>query len=161
NRTTAALRGKIAIANARLAYQDHKARLATPRWQALARRGARQQRVLFASTSTKDPRLSDLHYVEALIGPDTIDTMPPATLDAFLDHGRAEATLETGLEEARLAIDALSRANIDLAEVTARLLDDGVRAFADAFERLVAAIENKREPAPAQARRGLPPKLAE
>ncbi|MBX3161844.1 MAG: bifunctional transaldolase/phosoglucose isomerase [Deltaproteobacteria bacterium] len=136
--------GKAAIANAKLAYQDNKLRLASPRWQALAAQGARPQKLLWASTSTKDPRLPDVYYVEALIGRDTIDTVPPATLAAFLDHGRARPTLEADLDQARAVIDALPRLGISLAEVTDRLTDEGVASFSDAFEKLIAAVDKKR-----------------
>ncbi len=141
----ARLVGKAAVANARLAYQDWKARLRSPRWQALARQGARPQRLLWASTSTKDPRLPDVYYVESLIGPETVDTVPLATLQAFLDHGRALPTLETDLDEARAVLAALPDHGIALSEVTDRLLDEGVAAFRVSFDRLLAAVENKRE----------------
>jgi transaldolase / glucose-6-phosphate isomerase len=157
------LLGKAAIANARLAYQDWKQRLREPRWQELAANGARPQRLLWASTSTKDPRLSDVYYVEALIGPDTVDTIPPATLDAFLDHGRARATLEDKLDEARAVLDELPRHGITLSEVTDRLLTEGVEAFKGAFTKLLAAVETKRaaaaHPRLERTRRVLPPPL--
>ncbi len=146
-RDGAALLGKTAIANARLAYQDWKDRLRAPRWQALAKAGARAQRLLWASTGTKDPRLGDVYYVEALIGPDTVDTIPPATLDAFLDHGRARSTLETELDQARAVLAALPASGIDLSAVTDRLLVEGVDAFRAAFEKLMAAVETKRRTA--------------
>jgi len=136
--------GKTAIANARLAYQDWKQRLRTPRWQALAKRGARPQRTLWASTSTKDPRLPDVYYVEALIGPDTVDTMPLTTLHAFLDHGRPQLTLEADLYEARAVMEMLPRYGIDLAKVTDRLTTEGVDAFAKSYERLLATVEKER-----------------
>jgi transaldolase/glucose-6-phosphate isomerase len=138
------LLGKTAIANARLAYQDYKERLATERWQGLAAKGTRPQRLLWASTSTKDPRLPDVYYVEALIGRDTVDTIPPATLDAFRDHGRAAATLEADLDQARMVLDALPRHSISLNEVTDRLTDEGVEQFRVAFEKLMSAVETKR-----------------
>ncbi len=138
------LLGKAAIANARLAYQDWKQRLREPRWRALATNGARPQRLLWASTSTKDPRLSDVYYVEALIGRDTVDTIPPATLDAFVDHGQARATLEDDLDRAREVLDELPRHGIVLSEVTDQLLANGVDAFTAAFARLLAAVEAKR-----------------
>jgi transaldolase/glucose-6-phosphate isomerase len=139
------LAGKVAIANARLAYQDWKARITEERWQALAAAGSRPQRLLWASTSTKDPRLPDVYYVEALIGRDTIDTVPPATLDAFRDHGHAEATLEQDLDQAQMVIDALPYHEIELTDVTDRLTDEGVEKFREAFEKLILAVEAKRQ----------------
>jgi transaldolase/glucose-6-phosphate isomerase len=136
--------GKTAIANARLAYQDWKGRLSATRWQALAKKGARPQRLLWASTSTKDPRFADVYYVEALIGPETVDTIPPATLSAFLDHGRAALTLETNLDQARAVLAALPNYGISLAQVTDRLLVEGVASFRVSFERLMEAVETKR-----------------
>jgi transaldolase / glucose-6-phosphate isomerase len=138
------LLGKAAIANAQLAYQDWKQRLQSERWQALAERGARVQRALWASTSTKDPRLPDVYYVEALIGPDTVDTMPPSTLDAFRDHGRAQPTLEADLDAARAVLDALPGYDIDLSQVTDRLTVEGVDSFRVAFEQLIGAVDIKR-----------------
>jgi transaldolase/glucose-6-phosphate isomerase len=137
--------GKVAIANAKLAYQDWKASCAGPRWVALAARGAHTQRLLWASTSTKDPRLSDVLYVESLMGPDTVDTVPPATLDAFRDHGRADGRLETDLDDARKVLDALAGAGISLDALTAQLLEEGVREFSAAFDKLLAAIQRKRQ----------------
>jgi transaldolase/glucose-6-phosphate isomerase len=136
--------GKVAIANAKLAYQDWKDLCRGPRWQALADRGARVQRLLWASTSTKDPRLSDVLYVESLIGPDTVDTMPPATLAAFRDHGKAENYLEQNVDDAKGVLATLARAGIPLDELTTRLLDDGVREFSAAFDTLLGSIEKKR-----------------
>jgi transaldolase/glucose-6-phosphate isomerase len=157
------LSGKTAIALARLAYQDWKARLRAPRWQALAAQGARPQRLLWASTSTKDPRRSDVYYVEALVGPDTVDTVPPATLDAFRDHGRARPTLERDLDQARAALDALPALGIDLRSVTDRLLTEGVDAFRRSFEQLIAAVETRRRaaarPLVERTRRVLPASL--
>jgi len=140
---SADLIGKTAIANARLAYQDWKERLRAPRWQALARRGARPQRLLWASTSTKDPRFADVRYVEALIGPETIDTIPPATMTAFRDHGQARATLEAELDEARAVLAALPGRGISLSQVADRLLAEGVDAFRTSFDRLMAAVDAK------------------
>lgn len=136
--------GKTAIANARLAYQDWKHRQHEPRWQTLAKLGARPQRLLWASTSTKDPRLPDTYYVDALIGPHTVDTMPLATLQAFLDHGRAEPTLETNLDEAHEVMQALPTYEVDLCSTTERVLADGVKAFAASYKQLLATIESKR-----------------
>jgi transaldolase / glucose-6-phosphate isomerase len=137
--------GKVAIANAKLAYQDWKELGRGPRWQALAARGARVQRRLWASTSTKDPRLQDVLYVESLIGPDTVDTIPPATLDAFRDHGKAGSRLEENVDEARRVMATLARAGISIDDLTARLLDDGVKEFSAAFDALLGSIEKKRQ----------------
>ncbi|NVB84746.1 MAG: transaldolase [Kofleriaceae bacterium] len=140
----AALVGKVAIANARLAYQDWKELLRTPRWQALAAKGARPQRLLWASTGTKDPQFSDVLYVESLIGPETIDTIPPATLSAFRDHGKVTATLEADLAEARAVLDALPKLGISLTEITDRLTVEGVESFSHSFEKLMQAVDKKR-----------------
>jgi transaldolase/glucose-6-phosphate isomerase len=111
----------------------------------LAARGARVQRLLWASTGTKDPRFSDVLYVESLIGPDTVDTIPPATIDAFRDHGKAKSRLEENVDEARQVVATLERLGLSLDELTARLLDEGVREFSAAFDRLLGAIEKKRD----------------
>ncbi len=139
-----ALRGRIAIANARLAYQDWRALVATPRWQRLREAGAMPQRLLWASTSTKDPRYRDVMYVEELIGPDTVDTVPPATFEAFRDHGRVAATLESDLDGARAALAELADVGVSLDEVTDELLEEGVRLFAEPFAKLLATIEARR-----------------
>jgi transaldolase/glucose-6-phosphate isomerase len=136
--------GKVAIANAKLAYQDAKELRRGARWQAIAARGARVQRLLWASTSTKDPRFSDVLYVESLIGPDTVDTIPPATLDAFRDHGQAGSHLEENIDDAREVLAKLARAGILIDDLTARLLHDGVGEFSAAFDTLLASIERKR-----------------
>jgi transaldolase/glucose-6-phosphate isomerase len=153
--------GKVAIANARLAYQDYKARLEDPRWQALAKEGARPQRLLWASTSTKDPHFSDVLYVESLVGQNTVDTIPPATLDAFRHHGRARLTLEDHIDEARDVLATLAEVGISLESVTDRLLVEGVEEFRVAYEKLEAAVEKKRSaalrPGVEQMRRTLPP----
>jgi transaldolase len=143
-RRAAALRGRIAVANAKLAYQDWRALVATPRWERLRARGAMPQRLLWASTSTKDPRYRDVMYVEELIGPDTVDTLPPATFEAFRDHGRVTPTLETDVEGARAALAELGALGIALDEVTDGLLADGVRLFSEPFAKLLAAIEARR-----------------
>jgi transaldolase/glucose-6-phosphate isomerase len=140
----AGLAGKAAVANARLAYQRMKEILAAPRWRALAAKGAMPQRLLWASTGTKDARYRDVVYVEELIGADTVNTIPPATLDAFRDHGRPRASVEEGVAEARETLAALARADISFAAVTEKLLEDAVRLFADAFDKLLAAVEKKR-----------------
>jgi transaldolase/glucose-6-phosphate isomerase len=139
-----AVRGKVAIANAKLAYQDYLERLRGARWQALAAAGAAPQRLLWASTGTKDPAYSDVLYVESLIGRDTINTMPPKTLDAFRDHGRVAETLTEGVDEAREVVAEATRLSLDLDGVTDRLVTDGVRLFAEAFDKLLAAVADKR-----------------
>ncbi len=143
-RRAQALRGRVAIANAKLAYQDWRALVAAPRWQRLRERGAMPQRLLWASTGTKDPRYRDVLYVEELIGPETVDTVPPATFDAFRDHGRVAPTLEAGVDDARAAIAELAALGVSLDEVTERLLEDGVRLFAEPFAKLLATIEARR-----------------
>ena len=139
-----ALRGRIAIANAQLAYQDWKALVSSPRWERLAARGAGAQRLLWASTSTKDARYRDVMYVESLVARDTIDTMPPATFDAFRDHGRVRPTLEEDVEGARRALSDLEALGISLDEATDRLLVEGVRLFAEPFAKLLAVIDGRR-----------------
>lgn len=139
-----ALKGKAAIANAKLAYEIFEKIFAEPEFAELAQRGARPQRVLWASTSTKNPAYKDTYYVEALIGKDTVNTLPPATLKAFADHGEVAPTLHEGLEDARRVIAELEAAGIHMAEVMQKLQDDGVKLFADAFEALFKGIEYKR-----------------
>jgi transaldolase/glucose-6-phosphate isomerase len=145
SKSNADLVGKVAIANAKLAYVDYKERSGSARWQALAKQGARTQRLLWASTSTKNPRFPDLLYVEALIGSDTVDTITPATLTALRDHGQAASRLEDGIDEARQVMTSLARAGISLDEITEQLLNEGVHSFSSAFDKLMAAIEQKRE----------------
>ncbi len=140
-----ALRGRVAVANAKLAYQDWRTRTASPRWERLSAHGARPQRLLWASTSTKNPRYRDVMYVEELIGPDTVDTVPPATFAAFRDHGRVRPTLEQHVEEARLAMAELGALGISIDEVTDRLLAEGLRLFAEPFTKLLATIEARRK----------------
>jgi transaldolase / glucose-6-phosphate isomerase len=139
------LLGKVAVANAKLAYQAFKSIFRSPRWQALAGRGAGVQRLLWASTSTKNPSYRDVFYVEELIGPDTVNTMPPSTMDAFREHGRPRRSLEEDLEGAFMVMDTLAGAGISIKEVTAKLLDDGVRLFSESFDRLLGAVEKKQE----------------
>jgi len=143
-RRARALRGRVAIANAKLAYQDWRALVASERWRALRARGAMPQRLLWASTGTKDPAYRDVMYVEELIGPYTVDTVPPATFDAFRDHGRVAPSLEAGVEAARDTIAELAALGISLDEVTERLLEDGVRLFAEPFAKLLRTIEARR-----------------
>src|SRR4051812_1426379 len=140
----AALKGKVAIANAKLAYQFYQRIFGDERWQRLAQKGAQTQRLLWASTGTKNPSYSDVLYVEELIGPDTVNTMPPATMDAFRDHGTPRASLEEDVASARAVIDALPEAGVSLDEITARLVEDGVRLFADAADQLYASVQKKR-----------------
>jgi transaldolase / glucose-6-phosphate isomerase len=138
------LLGQVAIANAKLAYRRYQELFGGDRWRALAHRGARTQRVLWASTGTKNAAYRDVRYVEELIGPDTVNTIPPATYDAFREHGLARETLTRGYDEAEQALETLAASGISLDDVTDRLLDDGVRLFVDAFEKLLAAVERAR-----------------
>ena len=141
-----ALMGKAAVANAKIAYRDFKATFASDRFREMAKMGARVQRPLWASTSTKNPNYSDVLYVESLIGADTVNTMPDATLRAFLDHGAARAdAIEEGVDDAIGAMDAIARAGADMREITAQLTADGVKAFADSFDALLANIAAKRD----------------
>jgi transaldolase len=135
------LLGKVAIANGKLTYQRYQRIFSGPRWEALASKGAQTQRVLWASTSTKNPAYRDVMYVEELIGPDTVDTMPPATVDAFRDHGRLRNSLAEDVAGAQKVMDDLAKAGISIKEVTTRLTSDGVKLFADAFHKLLAAVE--------------------
>ncbi|MCS7054975.1 MAG: bifunctional transaldolase/phosoglucose isomerase [Thermoflexales bacterium] len=145
-----ALKGKAAIANAKLAYEIFERIFAEPEFKALAERGARVQRVLWASTSTKNPAYKDTYYVEALIGEHTVNTLPPATLKAFRDHGVVAPTLREGRDEARRTLEALEAAGISMPQVWQKLQDDGVKLFADAFESLLKGIETKRAAAVAR-----------
>jgi transaldolase / glucose-6-phosphate isomerase len=135
------LLGKVAIANGKLTYQRYERIFSGPRWQALATRGAQTQRVLWASTSTKNPAYRDVIYVEELIGPATVNTMPPATIDAFRDHGRLRKSLTEDVPGAQKVMADLARAGISIQEVTDKLTDDGVKLFADAFDKLLAAVD--------------------
>jgi transaldolase/glucose-6-phosphate isomerase len=138
-------RGKVAIANAKLAYARYRALFAGPRWQLLAASGAKTQRLLWASTSTKNPAYKDTMYVEALIGRDTVDTIPPATMDAFRDHGEAKPdVIEKDVEGARAMLAALEQYGVSLKEVTEELVKEGVQQFADAFDKLFGAIARRR-----------------
>jgi transaldolase / glucose-6-phosphate isomerase len=135
------LLGKVAIANGKLTYQRYERIFSGPRWQALATRGAQTQRVLWASTSTKNPAYRDVIYVEELIGPDTVNTMPPATIDAFRDHGQLRKSLTEDVPGAQRVMDDLARAGISMQQATDKLTDDGVKLFADAFDKLLAAVD--------------------
>jgi transaldolase / glucose-6-phosphate isomerase len=138
------LRGKIAIANAKLAYQRYKRLFAGARWEKLRAEGARVQRLLWASTGTKNPAYSDVLYIEGLIAPETISTMPPATMDAFRDHGRVQPTLEENIEQARQVMATLEKSGISIDSVTAKLVEEGVQIFANAFDKLLDAVARKR-----------------
>ncbi len=135
------LLGKVAIANARLTYQRYKEIFRTPRWQALAQQGAQTQRLLWASTGTKNPAYRDVLYVEELIGPDTVNTVPPATLDAFRDHGKVRPSLEEDIQGARDTMEALARVGISMQEVTDGLLQEGLRLFVEPFDKLLRAVD--------------------
>ncbi|HEX8112759.1 MAG TPA: transaldolase [Kofleriaceae bacterium] len=150
----ARLRGRSAIASARLAYQRYKRIVGEPRFRALEGLGARPQRLLWASTSTKDPAYSDVYYVDALIGPDTIDTMPLETFEAYRVHGNPAVRLEDRLDEARAVLDGLKTAGIDLDAVTRRLEQEGVQKFSASYDRLIAAIAARRDAALAHAHLG-------
>ena len=138
-----ALKGRIAIANAKLAYALFRERFSGARWDALAANGARVQRPLWASTSTKNPAYRDVMYVEALIGPDTVDTMPPQTIDAFRDHGIVARTVDVDVDRERRAIADLESSGISLASVTDKLLVDGLASFQKSFEGLLERLEQK------------------
>jgi len=137
------LQGKVAIANAKLAYQSYKKIFSGPRWEALKAKGSQAQRVLWASTGTKNPHYSDVLYVEELIGPHTVNTVPPETLSAFRDHGRPRPSLEEEVTEAMDTLEALDKAGISLDKVTDDLLADGLKKFAEPFTKLLVAIERR------------------
>ena len=137
------LLGKVAIANAKLAYEQYKKLFSGERWSALAKRGARPQRLLWASTSTKNKAYSDVLYVETLIGPNTINTMPPETLEAYRDHGKPEATLEQNIDQARQTLDEFKQVGLSLDRATDELTVEGVEKFEEAATKLFAAIREK------------------
>ncbi len=137
------LSGKVAIANAKLAYQKYLEIFSGPQWEALEAKGAMTQRVLWASTSTKSAKMRDVVYVEELIGPDTVNTIPPATLDAFRDHGEARASLESGIEEAGDVMAKLAAAGISIGKVTSDLVAQGVKLFAEPFDKLLNTVDPK------------------
>jgi len=139
-----ALKGKVAIANAKLAYRRYEAIYAEPAWKALEAKGAKAQRLLWASTGTKNKAYSDVLYVEELIGPNTVNTMPPATMDAFRDHGEVRATIAHDLPAAEAAMAGLAGAGIDIEEVARKLVDEGVQLFVDAADKLLGAVAGKR-----------------
>jgi transaldolase len=144
------LKGKLAIANAKLAYQAYKQIFSGERWEALAAKGATKQWCLWASTSTKNPEYRDVMYVEELIGPETVNTMPRETIEAFQDHGRVALTLEKDLDEAKRVVEQLAEAGVDYDDVTLTLEREGVQKFIDSFTELLEGIKAKRgELAPA------------
>ena len=137
------LKGKLAIANAKLAYQHYKELFSGERWDFLASKGATPQRCLWASTSTKNPAYRDVVYVEELIGPETVNTMPEETIRAFQDHGRVEETLEQGIDEAYRLLDRLAALGVDYDDVTETLESEGVEKFADSFAELLDGIRSR------------------
>ena len=139
------LLGKTAIANAKAAYLLYKKHYGSPSWDSLKKKGARPQRPLWASTGTKNPHYSDLMYVDTLIGVNTVNTLPPATLDAFEDHGTVADTLESGVDKAREVLEQIKRQNIDLRRITDTLESEGVALFAEAYEKLLAGLRVKKE----------------
>jgi transaldolase/glucose-6-phosphate isomerase len=140
----AAIRGKVAIANAKLAYAWFRTLLASERWQALAAKGARPQRLLWASTGVRDPAYPDTLYVDALVGPNTVTTLPPKTLDAFRDHGAVGPTLTEDIEGARRVLSEAARLGLDLDAVTRGLVEEGITLFAEATDALLGAVDAKR-----------------
>lgn len=134
------LQGKAAIANARLAYRNWQDQIATPRWQALQAKGAHPQRLLWASTGVKNPAYRDVRYVEELIGPQTVNTVPPATLDAFRDHGVARVALTDGVDAAQVALAEIESLGISIDAVTAKLLDAGLAAFVHSYDTLLQRL---------------------
>jgi len=138
-----ALRGKAAIANAKLAYRLFQNEIASPRWRKLAEKGASVQRPLWASTSTKNPAYRDVMYVEQLIGPDSVNTMPPQTIEAFRDHGVVKRTVDVGVDEAQQVIQTLEREGISIDSVTDKLLVDGIASFQKSFDELIAGLQKK------------------
>jgi transaldolase/glucose-6-phosphate isomerase len=138
------LQGKVAIANAREAYEKYEQMIASPRWKALAAKGGHTQRLLWASTSTKNPAYRDVLYIEELIGPDTVNTIPPATMDSFREHGRVARTIDSNLEAAHKTMTDLERAGISMEQITSQLLEEAIKLFDDAFQKLLSAVEEKK-----------------
>jgi transaldolase len=138
------LKGEVAIASAKKAYEIYKRVFSGPRWEKLAAKGAKVQRVLWASTSSKNPAFKDTKYVEALIGPDTVDTVPLETIEAFRDHGIVANTLEEGLDKATETLSRLKAAGIDIDKITQQLEDEGIEKFNKPFEKLLQAIEDQK-----------------
>jgi transaldolase len=139
--------GEVAIASAKVAYEMYKQIFSGPRWQALADKGAHTQRLLWASTGNKNPKYDDLKYVEALIGPKTVDTVPVETMDLFKERGKPADRLEEGLDKAHQVLDALPGLGLNLDELTQQLEDDGVKKFIDPFGKLLDSVEKKRKQA--------------
>ena len=137
------LMGQAAVANAKLAYKLFRDRFSDPRWEHLLRKDARVQRPLWASTGTKNPAYSDVKYVESLVGADTVNTLPPATLDAFRDHGKVAYTVDAGVPAAQGTIDALGALGISIDDVTDQLLREGLASFQKSFDTLIARLETK------------------
>src|SRR5579863_3689722 len=137
------LMGKVAIANAKITYQVYKQIFSGPKWDALAAKGAQTQRLLWASTSTKDPSYSDVLYVEELIGPDTVNTMPPNTLESFRDHGKPKASLEADLDAAHDVMETLEKVGISMQKVTTDLVTQAVKLFAEPFDKLLNSVDAK------------------
>ena len=133
------LKGKVAIANAKVTYKKYQELFTSPRWKALAAKGAQTQRLLWASTSTKNKAYRDVIYVEELIGADTVDTIPPATFDAFRDHGKLRASLTENVDQAVKTMADLEKAGLSMKEITGKLLVDGIKLFSDAFVELLEA----------------------
>ena len=146
-RAAAALRGRIGIANAKVAYRAFRDTFDSEAFAVLARAGARPQRPLWASTSTKNAAYPDVYYVEALIGPNTVNTLPPQTLDAYRDHGHPENRLDLALDRANAVLAQLEHLGIDMRRVTARLESEGVAAFAASWAQLKQVVEARREAA--------------
>ena len=145
-----AVRGKVAIANAKLAYAWYEQLVAGERWKALAAKGAMPQRLLWASTGTKDPAYPDTLYVDSLIGPDTVNTMPPKTMDAFRDHGTIAPTLTSEIDAAKHVLSEANRLGLDLTGITTELVSDGVKLFSEAFDNLIGAVGEKKKALTAQ-----------
>lgn len=138
------LRGKVAIANAKQAYRYYQKMIESQRWKALAAKGGQTQRLLWASTSTKNPKYRDVLYIEELIGPDTVNTIPPATMDAFRDHGVLRRTIDADLPAADKTMSDLEKAGISMKQVTGKLLDDAIRLFDEAFDKVHEVVEQKK-----------------
>ena len=156
-----AVRGKVAIANAKMAYQWYLDFVKSDRWQKLAAKGAKPQRLLWASTGVKDPAFPDTLYVDSLIGPDTVNTIPPKTMDAFRDHGTVARTLDANVDEARQVLSEAQRLGLDLDGVTTKLVEDGVKLFADAADTLLGAIAAKKAKLAGDKLNGMEPALPE